>query len=213
VVQDGNRLRLIEQRTGTVVWKRAFDARVDGFAADAELLVVNQAVEEGSKLVGLNSADGDSKWSIEIESCRFHPVIGDHVYAISEHGRLYAIDNGEVQWQVETELLNPRSVSVSDGYLLIGPDVADEYVGVDKDEASVVWRKQIEFGNPAVVNYRQAFVPSSNAGLVRLDIATGTRLRTYSEARFVDRLVPFDRGLLYTQEPDERVRSLVLDES
>jgi len=212
VIQDGNRLRLVEQRTGTVVWKRAFDARVDGFAADAEMLVVNRTVKGGSELVGLNPTDGNRQWSIEIESCRFHPVIGDHIYAISEYGRLYAIDNGEVQWQVETELLNPKSISVSDGHLLVGPDVADEYVGVDKDEASVAWRKQIKFGNPAVVNHRQAFVPSSNAGLIRLDIATGTRLRTYSEVRFGDRLVPFAGGLLYTQEPDERVRFLVLDE-
>lgn len=102
---------------------------------------------------------------------------------------------------------------MSDGYVLVGPDVSDEYVGVDSDEASVAWRKQIRFGSPPVINRQQAFVPGANVGLVRLDIATGSHLRTYSGAQFVDNLVPFDGGLLYTRRPDERVRILRIDGS
>lgn len=107
VIQDGNRLRLVEQRTGTVVWKRAFDARVEGFATSTEALAVNRATGDDSKLVVLDPADGTQKWRTTIESSRLPPVVDDYIYAISEYGRLYAIADGQLQWEVETELLNP----------------------------------------------------------------------------------------------------------
>lgn len=205
VVQDGNRLRLVEHETGTVVWSDRFDARVDGFAASTDALVVNRNTGEESEFVALDPGSGERRWSVTVESSRYHPVVGEFVFGLSEFGRLVAIDDGDVQWRVETDVARPESMAVTDEFVLVGPGVDGEYAAVAIEERSVAWRLETEFGNPAVVNDQRAFVPDANEGLVELELSTGSRLRTHSGARSVDSLVPTARGLVYTHTADDQV--------
>lgn len=210
VLQDGNRLRLVEHDTGTVVWRETFDAGVEGFAASTESVVVNRTAGEESTVVALDPATGERRWSVSTEPSTFHPVIGESVFALSKWGRLVAIDQveGDEQWSVDTGALDPASMAVTGEYVVVGPDVRGTYVGISAADGSQEWKQTVEYGNPPVVTDHRVFVPDANTGLLELALATGSRLRTHSGARFVQSLVPTESGFLYTQEANDRLNLL-----
>lgn len=205
VVQDADRIRLVEHESGSVVWSREFDARLEGFAASEEMVVINRNTGDESEFIALDSSNGETEWSATVESGTLHPVIGEFVFALSEHGRLVAIEGGDVRWSVETEALNPKPMAITEDFAVVVSEPSDRCTGVAISEESVTWQSKIEFGGSVVAAGDRAFVSGANAGVIEFDIATGERIQTFEEARFVDSLVPVPQGLAYTHTANDRV--------
>lgn len=205
VLQDGNRLRLVEHESGSVVWSREFDARLDGFAANEEVLVVNRNTGDESEILALDPSNGETRWSVTVESSRLHPVVGPFVFALSEYGRLIAIENGDVQWTVETGVQKPEPMAVTDEIAVVASEPTSQCVGVAIGDGSVAWRSALDFGGPVLAGSDRALVAGANSGIVEFDVTSGKRLRAHEDARFADSLVPTSRGLLYTNSSNDRV--------
>lgn len=205
VVQDGNRVRLVERESGSVVWSREFDARLEGFAADENLLVVNRNTGEESEFIALNPSNGQTQWSVTTGPSRLNPVLGESIFALTEYGKLIAIEDGAVQWTVKTNAQNPEPMAVTDEMVVVISEPDSRCVGVTIGEESIAWKSGVNFANAVIANDDRAFVADANAGVIELDLATGERLRTFEDAKFADSLVPAKQGLLYTQSSNDRV--------
>lgn len=205
VVQDGNRLRCIEEEAGSLIWEHSFDARLVGFAATPETVIALRQAKRTAELIALDTVSGSQKWALETAPSQATPIPGDHIYSVSESGRLTAIQKGEVSWEVDTGLVNPEVISTSDEYVILGPDDSDRFVGINKADQAESWRTQLEFASPPLITSDSVFVPTANDGIITLDLDSGKQQHTYSETRFIEYLVPYDAGLLLTRQTDERI--------
>lgn len=205
IVQDGNRLRCIEHHEGSTIWERSLDARVAGFAATPTSVVVHRQAEATAELIALNTATGNQKWTLETPPSLSPPIPGEETYIVSDSGRLSAIQDGTVAWDVDTDLVNPKAISENDGYVLLGPDDSDRFIAIDSADRSEAWRTEFEFASAPLLASESVFVPTANEGIHALNLSSGTHERTYSEARFIDYLVPYEDGLVLSRQSDERI--------
>jgi outer membrane protein assembly factor BamB len=205
IVQDGNRLRCIKARNGSQIWEHRFDARLAGFAATHETVTVLRTANRSAELIAFDTGSGRQKWSLETHSSKAIPAIGENVYTVSDTGQLTAVQDGDAIWKVETHLTNPEAISIADEYVILGPDDENRFVGISKGGQTQIWQTELDFASYPLVTSDSAFVPTANDGILALNIESGERQHTYSEARFIDYLVPHKGGFVLSRQPDNRV--------
>jgi outer membrane protein assembly factor BamB len=207
LVHDETDLRLLAHDTGEEYWRTESDSGATGiraFAGDTDRLVANRYGGETSTIVGYDPATGEKTWQVEIESSPTRPLVGDAVYLVSEFGRLVAVADGTVQWQVETGGQYPADVALADDVAVVASRTDDSVVGVSLSDESVVWETSVEFVRSVVTVEDSVFVAGGNAGIVELDAATGTERRRHADAQFAENLTPTPEGLLFTRATDGR---------
>lgn len=207
LVHGGHDLRLLAADTGTERWRTGGGETTSGiraFAGDTDRLVANRYGGETSTVVAYDPATGEETWQVEIESSPTRPLVGDAVYLVSKFGRLVAVADGTVQWRVETGGQYPADVALADDIAVVAARTDDSVVGVSLSAETVVWETSVEFVRSVVTVGDSAFVAGGNAGIVELDVATGTERRRHADARFAENLTPTPEGLLFTRATDSR---------
>jgi outer membrane protein assembly factor BamB len=208
LVHDDGDLRLLAAETGTERWRTGREGTMSGiraFAGDTDRLVANRYGDgETSTVVGYDAATGEETWQVEIQSSPTRPLVGDAVYLVSKFGRLVAVADGTVQWQVETGGQYPADVALAEDVVVVASRTDDSVVGVSLSAETVVWETSIEFVRSVVTVGDSVFVAGGNAGIVELDVATGTERRRHADAKFPENLTPTPEGLLFTRATDGR---------
>lgn len=205
IVQDGNRLRCINARNGSQIWEHRFNARLIGFAATHETVIILRIAKQSAELIALDTNSGRQRWSFETYPSKAIPAIGDNIYTVSDSGQLTAVQGGDAIWNVNTHLTNPEAISIADEYVILGPDDENRFVGISKVNQTKVWQTEFNFASYPLVTSTGLFVPTANDGILALDTESGEQRHTYSEARFIDYLVPYEGGIVLSRQPDNRI--------
>lgn len=206
VIQDANRLRLVERSTGKSVWERRFSGRVEGFATTTKRLAVNHTTDIGKTSVEiLDPRTGETKTMTRISMSRLHPVISEGIYTASGSGEITAQSGGEINWQTNIELSQPKALSNVDDILIVGPDSAGLIVALNRRTGEPLWQTTIPSGQSLITYDSQAIVSSLNNGLFSIDTTTGEQTNIFSKARFATKLAPFDNGIVYVGSADDKV--------
>ena len=213
VATTRDRLHRIDGETGTVRWESDIGSGVDGIAADPRRIVINQGrgSGSGSRVVGVDIANGERQWTGEAEHSDLPPLLGEQVLTVSEYGRVSIRDGGSLRTVTETEVLSPRAAAATDSFVVVGPGVDGTYAGVDLGTETLRWEVRLQGGGRPIVDGTTVFVPVRSDGIVVLDPESGVVRRQVAVDGLRNGLVPVSDGLLCFDGPGDRV-SLVNSE-
>jgi outer membrane protein assembly factor BamB len=203
LVADGDSLRLLAHDTGEERWRTDFEI-LTGFASTTERVVATTRTETGETVVGYDLSADERAWDVTVASRPRELAVADAVYVVSEFGRLVAIEEGTVQWGLDTGVQSPAGMAVASEVAVVASQTNDSVVGVSLSTGEIVWETAIEFAQSVVTVGERAYVAGANAGIVELDVATGERTKLVEDAQFAETLTPTPEGMVVTRMTDEQ---------
>ena len=204
VVQDGNRLRLVQLADGNVVWSREFDSRVEGFATTTRRLAVTHTREGATTIEVLDPETGETETTAGVPRSNLHPVIADDVYTVSKGGTVTARQAGEQKWQAMLDLVNPQMLTVGSDLCIVGPTANDLVVALDRSTGEVQWETTVSFAQSPVSHAEVVSVPGPNDGILMIDKDEGTA-DSIAGTKSASQLTPFDSGAAYVDSANEEL--------
>ncbi len=191
-------------------------------ASTANVVSGSVFVGRAAEVYELGSISGGARWSYETGgSVRARPAYdGEHVYAGSDDGKLYCLDEDLVEWELDIGG-DVRAAPVVYGDVVHVVNTRGDYHGVDVDSGEEEWSRRLHtrVDRDAAIGAGHLFVPTDEGVLIAFDSDTGVeqwRFETEGSSAYppfvADEAVYFTTGsTAYCLDAEEGVELWSLD--
>jgi len=138
-----NHLSKFDSLSGTTLWSFPLDKSIDtSYLASMNSLIFLKNASTNS-IMAISTQSGEVVYTISVTNLLSSPVFTQNHLYLNDNGviRKYAIESGLLSWSHSNYSFKEGSLFVSE-YYLIGQITTNEFVALDPEHGSLVWKTQ-----------------------------------------------------------------------